>query len=177
MIWPTPAAPSALPLKGALPADRQSRLRGSRSMVDMVDTCTGLPTWIIERTAAMPVLAPNQPIEQREPVLVVQNRLAPGLHRFSLVVVNDRGVASEADVLTVSVRRGLVVDPVRPPVPPVVVQPVRPPAPGPVIDPSRPPVTGPVINPAVTPVVTPIVNPVVRPRGRAPRKGKQHGPE
>lgn len=121
----------------------------------------------------MPVLALNQPIEQREPVLVVQNRLAPGLHRFSLVVVNDRGVASEADLLTVSVRQGLVSDPVRPPVPPVVVQPVRPPTPGPVINPARPPVTGPVVNPVVTPVVTP----VVRPRGRAPRKGKQHGPE
>jgi hypothetical protein len=117
----------------------------------------------------MPVLAPNQPIEQREPVLVVQNRLAPGLHRFSLVVVNERGVASAADLLTVRVRNALVIEPVRPPVPPGVVQPVRPPTPGPVIDPVRPPVSGPVINP--------VVNPVVRPRGRVPRKGKQHGPE
>ena len=130
----------------------------------------------------MPVLALNQPIEQREPVLVVQNRLAPGLHRFSLVVVNDRGVASQADLLTVTVRQAVVTDPVRPtvpsPVPPVVVvQPVRPPTPGPVIDPVRPPVTGPVVNPGINPVVNPVVTPVVRPRGRAPRKGKQHGPE
>lgn len=65
----------------------------------------------------MPVLAINQPIEQREPTLVVENRLAPGLHRFSLVVVNDRGVASEPDLFTLTVRRVVVVDSVRPPVP------------------------------------------------------------
>jgi len=65
----------------------------------------------------MPVLAINQPIAQRGPTLVVSNRLEPGLHRFSLVVVNDRGVASEPDLFTVTVRRAVVVDPVRPPVP------------------------------------------------------------
>ena len=29
-IWPTPEAPSALPLKGATPAARQSQFRGVR---------------------------------------------------------------------------------------------------------------------------------------------------
>jgi chemosensory pili system protein ChpA (sensor histidine kinase/response regulator) len=32
LMWPTPAAPSALPLKGATLADRRSRIRGVRSL-------------------------------------------------------------------------------------------------------------------------------------------------
>ena len=120
----------------------------------------------------MPVLALNQTIEQREPLLVVSNRLEPGLHRFSLVVVNDRGVASEPDLLTVTVRRAVVVDPVRPPVAgptPVLVEPVRPPVPPVILQPVRPPVTGPLRPPVPGPA------PVVR--GAASRKGKKHGPE
>lgn len=72
----------------------------------------------------MPVLAINQPIERREPTLVVGNRLAPGGHRFSLVVVNDRGVASAPDLLTVTVRRTIVLEPVRPPLIGTIADPV-----------------------------------------------------
>jgi hypothetical protein len=117
----------------------------------------------------MPVLVPNRPVEQRSPVLLVENRFKPGVHRFALVVVDDSGSESEADVIAVTVRRAIVVEPVRPP----VVGPVRPPIVDTRIDvPVRPP-----IAPVVTPVVNPVVvNPVVRPRG-APRKGKKHGPE
>jgi hypothetical protein len=116
----------------------------------------------------MPVLAINQPIAQRGPTLVVSNRLEPGLHRFSLVVVNDRGVASEPDLFTVTVRRAVVVDPVRLP---LLVEPVRPPVPPLIVEPVRPPITGPVRSPVPGPT------PVVRPRGAASRKGKKHGPE
>jgi len=113
----------------------------------------------------MPVLVPNRPVEQRSPVLLVENRFEPGVHRFALVVVDDSGSESEADVIAVTVRRAIVVEPVRPP----VAGPVRPPIVDTRIDvPVRPPVE-PVVNPVVT-------NPVVRPRG-APRKGKKHGPE
>jgi len=101
----------------------------------------------------MPVLVPGRPVEQREPVLVVQNRFEPGVHRFSLVVVDDSGIESEPDVIAVTLRRALVIEPVRPPIVDTRIDvPVRPP-----IDPV-------------------IVNPVIRPRG-AVRKGKKHGPE
>lgn len=105
----------------------------------------------------MPVLVPGRPVEQREPVLVVQNRFEPGVHRFSLVVVDDSGLESEPDVIAVTLRRALVIEPVRPPVVDTRIDlPVRPP-----IDPV---------------IVNPVVNPAVRPRGAA-RKGKKHGPE
>ena len=85
----------------------------------------------------MPVLVPNRPIEQRSPVLLVENRFEPGVHRFALVVVDDSGSESEADVIAVTVRRAIVVEPVRPP----VVGPVRPPIDDTRIDvPVRPPV-------------------------------------
>ena len=113
----------------------------------------------------MPVLVQGKTIEQREPVLVVQNRFEPGVHRFSLVVVDDRGSESEPAVIAITLRRALVIDPVRPPIVDTRIDlPVRPPVP-------------PVIDPVVSPAVTPAVNPVVRPRG-GPRKGnKSHGPE
>jgi len=107
----------------------------------------------------MPVLVPGRPVEQTEPVLVVQNRFEPGVHRFSLVVVDDSGSESETDVIAVTVRRAIVVRP-----DPVVLEPVV----------VRPDPIGPVVNPViVNPVVT---HPVIRPRGAA-RKGKTHGPE
>ena len=202
MTWTTPAASRLSPLKGGeargskptrvdfdgpsngrvsrpcglqgLPADRQSRLSGSRSMRDRRVAGADLPTWITDQRADVPVLAINQPIEQREPTLQVQNRLEPGLHRFSLVVVNDRGVASEPDLFTVTVRRVVVVDPVRPPVigpAPVVVEPVRPTLPPVILNPVRPPVAPPITGPVPGPT------PVVRSRGAAARKGKKHGPE
>jgi hypothetical protein len=58
----------------------------------------------------MPVLVPNQAIEQAEPLLRIDNALDPGRHRFALVVVNARGVASELAVWDVRVAA--------PPIPP-----------------------------------------------------------
>lgn len=68
----------------------------------------------------MPVLAIRQPIEQREPLLRVENRLDVGAHRFALVVVNDRGIESEPDELVVTVTRLVIRDPVIP-----IVDPLR----------------------------------------------------
>lgn len=68
----------------------------------------------------MPVLAIRQPIEQREPLLRVENRLDVGAHRFALVVVNDRGIESEPDEFVVTVTRLVVRDPVIP-----VIDPLR----------------------------------------------------
>jgi hypothetical protein len=68
----------------------------------------------------MPVLAIRQPIEQRAPVLRVENRLAVGAHRFALVVTNDRGIESEPDEFVVTVTRLVIRDPVIP-----VVDPLR----------------------------------------------------
>lgn len=64
----------------------------------------------------MPQLAPNQPLEQGTGTLLVENRLAAGRHRFSLVVVDDRGRTSEAALLivTVGAPRGPAVAPARP---------------------------------------------------------------
>jgi len=106
----------------------------------------------------MPVLVPGRPIEQREPLLVVQNRFEPGVHRFALVVVNDRGIESEPDVIAVTVRRAIVVRP-----DPLVLDPVV----------LRPDPIGPVV---VNRIDTPVLTPIVRPRGK-PRKGNSHGPE
>ena len=115
----------------------------------------------------MPVLVPNKPLEQREPVLVVQNSLALGVHRFSLVVVNDRGAESEPSVFNVTVRRTLVV-----PTGPVLVNPVL----------VRPDPIGPVaVNPApVSPVVNNRIDSTVvrpRPRRRPRKEGGSDGPE
>jgi hypothetical protein len=59
----------------------------------------------------VPTLSLNQTIEQGGPLLLVQNHLAPGVHRFSLVVVNDRGSQSEPSVIDVVVRRAVVATP------------------------------------------------------------------
>jgi hypothetical protein len=56
----------------------------------------------------MSVLAVGKPFEQAKAELLVENKLAAGRHRFSLVVVNDRGAASEPHVLMLTVRRGTV---------------------------------------------------------------------
>ena len=77
----------------------------------------------------MPVLAPNQPVTVTTSELLVENRLAPGRHRFALAVRNARGVESEPVVIVVTVAR----------------------LPGPVIGP--PVISTPVIS---TPVVSPV---------------------
>lgn len=61
----------------------------------------------------MAVLPVGKTLEQEKPVLLVENKLAAGKHRFSLVVVNESGVESEAVSLDVSVTAGRVL-PVRP---------------------------------------------------------------
>jgi hypothetical protein len=55
----------------------------------------------------MTVLELKKPVEQRRGVLLVENKLAPGRHLFTLVVVNDRGVASDPTTLVVTVGRGI----------------------------------------------------------------------
>lgn len=53
----------------------------------------------------MPVLSPNKPHRTREPQLLIENELAPGTHRFSLVVVDDSGNESAPATISVTVRR------------------------------------------------------------------------
>lgn len=54
----------------------------------------------------MPVLAVKQPLDQRKPILLVENKLAPGRHRFSLIVENEQGAASDPAFVVVTVRGG-----------------------------------------------------------------------
>ena len=51
----------------------------------------------------MPVFKPGTTVDTREPVVVVEAGLEPGIYRFRLVVVNERGVASLPAELTVTV--------------------------------------------------------------------------
>jgi hypothetical protein len=57
----------------------------------------------------MAVLPVGKPLEQEKPVLLVENKLAAGKHRFTLVVINGQGVESEPVSLDVSVGTGLIV--------------------------------------------------------------------
>ena len=52
----------------------------------------------------MPVFEPKQTIKTREAAIRVE-KLPEGVHRFALVVVNDKGVESPADVVTIEVRK------------------------------------------------------------------------
>ncbi len=52
----------------------------------------------------MPVLAVGKPLDSKLATLLVENKLAAGQHRFALVVVDNDGNESAADVLTVTVR-------------------------------------------------------------------------
>lgn len=60
----------------------------------------------------MPVLSVGKPLESRAATLLVENKLAAGQHRFALVVIDNDGNESAADVLTVTVRT-LFAPPVR----------------------------------------------------------------
>jgi len=62
----------------------------------------------------MTQLALNKAFDSADPVLRVENKLAAGKHRFSLVVIDGQGRSSEADVLVVTVQRGLTPTPRRP---------------------------------------------------------------
>ena len=62
----------------------------------------------------MTVLGINKPLDQGEPLLRVENKLAAGRHRFSLVVLNARGVASDPMFVTVTVGRTILRGPLGP---------------------------------------------------------------
>ena len=63
----------------------------------------------------MPVLKPDEPLETREPVLLVENELAPGTYTFRLVVVSSTGATSDPVDARVTVARGrITTDPTRP---------------------------------------------------------------
>jgi hypothetical protein len=93
----------------------------------------------------MPVLVQGRPLVQREPALVVENRLAAGRWRFRLVVVDDAGNASAPADLVVTVARDGSADPApRGPTRPVLdvpppVRPVAPPTPAPTPSPGPTP--------------------------------------
>ena len=101
----------------------------------------------------MPVLVPQKPFRTLEPVLLVENQLAPGPHTFRLVVVDDSGVESAPVQITVEVRKPFTTGPGLIPTGPILTGSVRP---GPILPgPGR---TGPVLirlpNPR-PPIVTP----------------------
>jgi hypothetical protein len=52
----------------------------------------------------MPILGPNKPLTTKEPVLVIENTLAPGTYQFELVVLNGDGQPSVPAVIEVIVR-------------------------------------------------------------------------
>ena len=52
----------------------------------------------------MPVFEPKQTVKTREARIAVE-KLPEGVHRFALVVVNDKGVESPPDVVTIEVRK------------------------------------------------------------------------
>lgn len=54
----------------------------------------------------MPELSVNQPLEQDDPKLVVENRLPPGRHSFALEVVDERGRVSLPAMWLVEVQVG-----------------------------------------------------------------------
>lgn len=51
----------------------------------------------------MAILRPGVPVTQDSPLLVVDNQLAPGRHRFQLEVIDTAGLVSEPALLVVSV--------------------------------------------------------------------------
>ena len=51
----------------------------------------------------MPFFKPGTTIETREPAVIVDAGLEPGIYRFRLVVKNDRGVESLPADLTITV--------------------------------------------------------------------------
>lgn len=60
----------------------------------------------------MPVLVPDKPVTQPEPLLAVTNRLAAGRYRFRLSVIDNSGNESVPAELVVTVGRSTRPDPV-----------------------------------------------------------------
>ena len=50
------------------------------------------------------MLKPGVPVTQDSPLLAVDNKLAPGRHRFQLEVIDTAGLVSEPALLVVSVQ-------------------------------------------------------------------------
>jgi len=76
----------------------------------------------------MPVLIPGRPFLSRDPVLLVENRLAPGAATFALTVLDEDGNVSAPAQLRVTVVRSAPPVPPQPPSrQPTLEQPVSPP--------------------------------------------------
>ena len=67
----------------------------------------------------MTTLTRNKPFASRGPKIAIDAGLAPGAHRFQLEVLDDSGLRSRPDAVTVVVRSRVIR-------PPVVGPPVRP---------------------------------------------------
>lgn len=64
-------------------------------------------------------MVPNKPLIQANPLLLVENQLAPGLYRFRLVAIDAAGLESAPAEMIVTVNRPL-------PPPPPPTGPIRP---------------------------------------------------
>lgn len=76
----------------------------------------------------MTTLAQGRPFDSDRPTVVVDNALALGRHRFTLIVIDGDGKESLPDELLVEVQRGRVVVPRPGVLPPIVpnTPPLRP---------------------------------------------------
>lgn len=52
----------------------------------------------------MATLTPGKPVTASQPMLLVENQLAAGRHRFQLVVIDDGGLESDPAELVVTVQ-------------------------------------------------------------------------
>jgi hypothetical protein len=69
----------------------------------------------------MPTLAQGRPLDSDRPTVVVENALAAGRHRFTLIVIDGDGRESLPDELVLEVRGRTIVTPT-----PGVLQPIEP---------------------------------------------------
>jgi hypothetical protein len=76
----------------------------------------------------MPTLAQGRPLDSDRPTVVVENALALGRHRFTLIVIDGDGNESQPDELVLEVRGRTIVTPTPGVLPPIVITtpPVRP---------------------------------------------------
>jgi hypothetical protein len=76
----------------------------------------------------MPTLAQGRPLDSDRPTVLVENALALGRHRFTLIVIDGDGNESQPDDLVLEVRGRTIVTPTPGVLPPIVITtpPVRP---------------------------------------------------
>lgn len=72
----------------------------------------------------MATLTPGKPVTVSQPVLLVENQLAAGRHRFQLVVIDDGGLESDPAELVVTVQPRRPVRPRDPITRPDILEPV-----------------------------------------------------